>query len=331
MCFICSGISIKKDDKLVYPIVNMLSDGQDSNKDGTGAYCFNYEDNKIYQARTLKETSLGFQNAIKDFDVVNYHFRTSTGGEKGLLNVHFWKIGKWAFAHNGTAKDFEKGKCCDSLGLFKTMLKKHLLSQEGYINTKKIKKFINSSTFWGRFILINTETRKMYYFGDWHVYLINRSYMVITSAIATFESKEMVNMLGLSFETEEETPLEVLECKLDGIFTYSKKEGFIIHDNEFKVWNYSKNWKDDNKNDEKKNEYDSIYNDTEYFGSNEYQEELKKIDDKYKKVYNSVNNNFTKENIRKLETAENEREFEIELLDEKYFGVSMRQELVLTE
>jgi len=326
MCFIASSIRILKKEELINPISKIMIKEQVSNKDGTGAYCFNQNDNKVYQARTMTETKLGIKNSLKDFDIVNYHFRSSTGGEHGLLNIHFWKIGKWVFAHNGTASNFQKGKECDSLGLFKTMIKKHFLSQEGYINIKKIKKFINDSTFWGRFILINSETKKIYYFGDWHIYLINRSYLVITSSIVNFESKETIEMLGITFETDEEIPLEILETKLDGIFTFSFNEGFILEDNEFKK---SYSYKDYCKKNEDK-EIEKLYlndknnnkdDNSEYFGSNEYQEELSKIDKKYQDVVKRIGNDYSKQNIQELEIAENEREFEIEVLDEKYFGL----------
>jgi hypothetical protein len=310
----------------------MALEEQNTNDDGTGAYCFNKNDNKVYQARTMKETETGIASSLRDFDVVNYHFRSSTGGEKGLLNVHFWKIGKWVFAHNGTAPTFQKGKDCDSLGLFKTMLKKHILSQEGYINIKKIKKFISDSTFLGRFILINSETREMYYFGDWHVYLINRSYMVVASSISSFDNKETVEALGISFETDEDVPLEVLESKFDGINTFSFKEGFIQEENSLKEYSLAEEWKkvEEKKGDQKIEEYYAgVNSDYEYFGSNEYQEELNKIEARFTKVYNKVGHNYSKENVKELELAENTREWEIELLDEKYFGAVPMKEVLL--
>ena len=149
--------------------------------------------------------------------------------------------------------------------------------------------------------------------------------------MASFENKETLNFLGINFETGEDIEIETLESKIDGIFTFSFKDGFLEEDSKLKDQNLANTYKkvteksDEESNNQKIEEYYAGCNmrsDDDYFGSAEYQDELAIIDAKWGKVYDEVKGDYSKENIKKLELAENEREFEIELLDEKYFGIS---------
>jgi hypothetical protein len=335
MCFLTTVIKIKSNEEIANSIADVLFDEQDSNKDGTGAFCFNKENNVTYVGRIMRESREQILHNIENFDVVNYHFRNGTGGVKDETNVHFWKIGKWLFAHNGTASSFQQGEECDSLGLFKTMAKKRMIGENGFINIKKIKKFISDSTFWGRFILINSQNRRMYFFGDYHAYLLNKSYLVLASSICNFKLKKTLNVIGIKFEVDNEVEIETLEASLDGVISYSFQKGFIqIEDKLKEAYDYTKNWKkvqeknagkDDKSQDQKIEEYyaKGYGENYEEFGTNEYQRELQQIEATRDKIIAKVGTNYTKENMKLLEEAEQLFDWEVEELDDKFFGIKV--------
>lgn len=308
----------------------MMFDEQNTNDDGSGAYCFNKGNDDVYSERKMTESLETMALNVNNFDVVNYHFRNSTGGKVDVSNVHLWKIGKWVFCHNGTANSYKCEDDCDSLGLFKDMLRKGFLSKEGKISIKAIKKLIGKTQFWGRFIIINSETNKMWFFGDFHAYLLDRSYIVITSGIATFERKDYVQEQGISFAIENEIEIEKLESEIDGIVEYTFEHGFGQIDNKFKEV-YKFDWKKNDKkaiivqNNEKKIEeyYAGANEGTEYIGSNNYQIQLDILDKKLQKVVSEISGNFTGDNIKKYDKAQEEYEQAVDELDAVYFyGVS---------
>ncbi len=334
MCFICTVFKIQEDKNLENSIANMMQDEQKGNSHGTGAMCFNQDDNETYEGRKESENLTTMKEVLGKFDIVNYHFRRSTGGELGEHNIHFWKIGKWAFAHNGSIALYQSGRDCDSLGFFKTLIKKHILGHNSYINTKKIKKMINATNFWGRFIIINLETKKMYFFGDFHAYLINQSYLVVTSSTCKFENKNLLSVFGLTFEAPETQKLEILESKLDGIFSYTFKDGFVgIDENLKETFKFTETWKKvtekvkekDETQEQKIERYyanqDKSEDYGEYYDSEKYQRALTEIEDKYAKVVKRVGNDYTEKNVTDLEMAEIERDVAIDSLDERFFGV----------
>jgi hypothetical protein len=235
MCFIYTSIRLTKDDNLLYPLAKILATEQASNKQGTGSYCFNTEGDEVSYNRSMSETWSDMVDNLNKFDVVNYHFRQATEGIVDVSNVHYWKEGIWLFAHNGIIGKFgEKDKKSDSLEFFETMIGLGLIRDNGWINCKRIKNYTNSISFSGRFMLINAVSKKMYFFGDWNTYLINRSYMVIASSSCSFEN--LINVLGINYEIDNAVELETLNTDIDGIWSYDTKKGFRQIDTEFKVF-----------------------------------------------------------------------------------------------
>lgn len=346
MCQITTVIKITEDEKVARAITNMMLEAQNTNDDGTGEYSFNMK-GEFHHERKVFETLDGMMENLKKFDVINYHFRRSTGGELSEHNIHFWKIGNWALAHNGTATSYKEEKDSDTLALFKDLIRKNYLGVGSRINIKKIKKLLSNTTFWGRIVIINTQTKKMYFFGDFYAYYINRSYVVLTSCTETFEFKEAVSVLGLTFEADEETKLEVMEGKMDGIFSYDFENGFLIIDTEMKETtsyynNLPKGFKKVNEKKEKKqlaitrykaedDEYGLTKAEMEYYkhyDNQEYQKELKSIKATFQEVVDRVGTNYTNENIYDLDVAEIAKEIAIDELNQRYNTESVGKETV---
>lgn len=223
MCFILTSIKIKEDEQARGAIVEVLEDAQKSNSHGTGSVCFNEKKDNVFSIR--RERTASIQEMFGDvsmYDVVNYHFRMATQGNKTEENVHFWKRGNWVFAHNGQVFGMGNDRKSDSRVFFNSLIRKKYVMTNGVVKFDKIQEYMYSGGFWGRFILINVKSKKMYFFGDFHFYLLNRAYMVITSAFADFESR--LNVYGIEWELE--NGLEVLEKTMDGVYVLdvAKKE-----------------------------------------------------------------------------------------------------------
>ena len=323
MCFILTSLKIKDNPDCLYPILKLLTTEQSGNRDGTGAYCFNLKDEQTSYHRTMTAEHTTMAYDLKNFDVCNYHFRMGSSGSKDERNIHFWKIGDWLFAHNGTATDHVKGEMTDSYNLFSNLIQKHLIKHNGKIDFEGIKKFINSTTFWGRFIIINTKSNKMYFFGDWHCYVINKSYMVLTSAKSDFETYQ--TFLGISFE-DPNTTLEVLETEIDGMFYFDPKSGFTQVDTDFKAKYWNNYYK-------KTNDYKSY---DEYMANNQedsdYTGEVKELTDWYEKKSQEIcAEGFTDENLAELDKLEDEMYFKLDEIDLKYAEAETKKEKVKTK
>ena len=223
MCFIATIIRQKKDDNLLYPIVKVLAEEQNTNDKGSGAYCFNFRDKKTFWDRQMFIGAKTVADNIQEYDVCNYHFRLATIGKADVSNVHFWRRGNWLFAHNGTITRFGDANKADSLDYFEKLIEAHFIRSNGFVDYEGITEFTNKTLFWGRFVLINAITNRMYFFGDWHTYLINRSYLMIASSTVSFDN--VVNCFGINFEVSGE--IEVLEAEIDGVHSFDNKNGFI--------------------------------------------------------------------------------------------------------
>ncbi len=44
---------------------------------------------------------------------------------------------------------------------------------------EKTKKLINAISFWGRFLIVNTRTKKAYFFGDYTANLLNEKTLAV--------------------------------------------------------------------------------------------------------------------------------------------------------
>jgi len=222
MCFILTAIKIKEDKNCKDIILDVMRGAQNHNANGTGAVAYKLnKSGKPVIKRDMAMTKAEMENDLKMFDVVSYHFRMATIGTISKKNVHFWKKGDWTFAHNGQIYDIGYNEKSDSLVFFEQLIKNDYIGKNGAIKYEKIKEFTNTFNFWGRFILINTRTKNIYFFGNFQFYLLNRAYMVITSATADFEGKVWVN--GIDFDVE--NSIEVLEKNIEGIYMLNPRKG----------------------------------------------------------------------------------------------------------
>ena len=222
MCFILTAIKLSEDKNVEQAILDVMKEAQGRNANGTGAVAYRLDSRqKPVIRRDMLATTAEMANDLRVFDVVSYHFRMATIGTVNLENVHFWKKGDWAFAHNGQIYDVGYNGKSDSLAFFEQLIKNNYLGKNGKVKFEKIKEFTNTFNFWGRFIVINLKSKRIYFFGDFQFYLLNRAYMVITSAISDFEGKIWVN--GIDFEVE--GGIEVLEKEVEGVYMLDPKKG----------------------------------------------------------------------------------------------------------
>jgi hypothetical protein len=103
----------------------------------------------------------------------------------------------------------------DSYVLFKKLAKNDCLFEDGGINLKKIKKIIDGTDFWGRFVLANPKHKRIYYYGDFKVTLLDEKCLIISSASISFD--EYRNFWGFDFAIN--TPFKVSKGDFDGLLT----------------------------------------------------------------------------------------------------------------
>ena len=222
MCFILTAIKLSEDKNVEQAILDVMKEAQGRNANGTGAVAYRLDSRqKPVIRRDMLATTAEMANDLRVFDVVSYHFRMATIGTVNLENVHFWKKGDWAFAHNGQIYDVGYNGKSDSLAFFEQLIKNNYLGKNGKVKFEKIKEFTNTFNFWGRFIVINLKSKRIYFFGDFQFYLLNRAYMVITSGSSDFEGKIWVN--GIDFEVD--GGIEVLNKEVEGVYMLDPKKG----------------------------------------------------------------------------------------------------------
>ena len=324
MCFIATIVKIKEDESSIYPIAKLLAEEQQSNDDGTGHYCFNRAGGHSH-AQEMTESIESMAKNVKDFDVSCYHFRNATEGVVDESNVHFWKRSNWLFCHNGMINKFGVGDKSDSLSFFEKLVELGHLTDDS-IDWKAIKDFTNTTNFSGRFILIHAITHKMYFFGNYDGYLINRSYLVLTSTTSTF--KNAINVLGMEFGIESD--LEVLEGGIDGIVSFDGQ--FEQLDIEFKV--YTSQWTGKPVNFEEANYKDytnqnAVTEDSEANLENaEYAREFRKITEKREaEEQKLLEGGYNIDVDAKLEELDNKYYQDIYLLDEMYINATNKEQL----
>ena len=336
MCYIATIIKVKDDKEVLYPILKALAGEQDSNDDGTGAYCFNLADKKSYYRREMKAGADTMVKNLTSFDICNYHFRSTTQGTTDISNVHFWEKENWLFAHNGTITDFAKDGKSDSLVYFEKLIEHKLLKVNGDIDIQGIQTYTNSlKFFYGRTILIYRPTGKMYFFGDFKTYLLNRHYLLVASGTTSFES--YIYAYGIPFEVEdtETSKIEVLETEIDGVHSFDAKDGFLMLDTTFKriyVCDDYDEWGNHKPAEkspvEAKNSpapatetplgsFDYLKN--QHIQNPLYDKEFAELTEKFIADYTELNSaSHTEENMDKLEKLENKYYYALDGLDFKY-------------
>lgn len=191
------------------------------NGDGTAHYGIDTaRKGKMQYRRQLKLTGREFiTEALSRYNVNHFHFRKATTGKINDKNIHFWKWENWLFAHNGTVGVADdKGREseeADSLQLFNYLIAKKAVGKKNNINIKKICDLVGSLSFWGRLILINTETNSTYYFGDYKMYMLGSDILVVSSTDLNFG--DIKGLYGIEFETDA-LPFGVFKKDIDGVF-----------------------------------------------------------------------------------------------------------------
>jgi predicted glutamine amidotransferase len=217
MCFILTAIKLQENEEAKNAILSILKEKQAMNPHGTASVCFDDKATEI--KRGLFDNWSDMKKTLDIFTITNYHFRQATIGKKNLKNVHFWKIGNWIFCHNGHIDAMGNEIESDSLVFFKSLIKKNYLTKDNQLKGKSIKEYVNTKDFWGRFLIINSKTKNIYFFGDYELYLVNKSYLVFTSTSVNFENK--LDVMGLEFDIGES--IETLDSKIDGIWMLNYK------------------------------------------------------------------------------------------------------------
>lgn len=247
MCVIISVIKNENDEKVLEGLRGQLAEFGNSNPDGTGLLTIK-EDGSVEIRRELEIPTNELLQAIKDNPFTSIHFRNATTGEVNNDNIHFWKIGNWAFCHNGSAYTKEEMKdlgLCDSFVFFRQLIKTKCLKNNGKIDIEKTKKLIDAISFWGRFLIINTEKKKAYFFGDYHANLFNDKTLVISSTAVDLSIKK--TFYGLIFTKEDDGGIEKIDNDLEGIVELDLKKRVFNILSDRKIKNEWKNYSCDKK------------------------------------------------------------------------------------
>ncbi len=162
-----------------------------------------YVGNRQISVRTLSDKEAQTALELIDLDGSMLHWRQATSGEKNVANIHGWEIDDWVFAHNGQVFDYagQTEIKTDSLQMFEQVLRN--IRKFG-LGNKQVKRAINQEagevSFWGRAMLYHKPSDRMFLFGDWNLYLIGKSNLLISSSKLDFIDKtEQVH--GMTFES----------------------------------------------------------------------------------------------------------------------------------
>jgi len=222
-----------KDKNTKAVLQEIIERKQDWNRDGSASLVLNSESGDFNHKRGERIKTKRIKKDLESYDLLNYHFRIRTSGEKGKKNFHLWRDKNWFFAHNGIATKWEKkgSAYCDSYHLFKDLLRQGILGKKGEIEEKKANDIVGSFGFSGRFIAINLKSKKIFFGGDFKAYNVNNNALVISSSRIDIEEPQ--ELFGVKFVKEQ----ELLEESIDGINTigFEKKK----MQNLCKKWKYS--------------------------------------------------------------------------------------------
>ena len=213
MCVILSIYQKEKKNKNA--IVNTIESLIPSNPDGIGIVSFDNVKQKWTSQRELKIDINDLRQIFQDNNIINVHLRNGTSGKISKHNIHFWRKNDWMFAHNGQITEYSNNNhFTDSYIFFQRLVNLNYLEENGKIHYKKIKKMMNKLSYWGRFVLINTKTNRIYYFGDFHVYLMNKNTLIISTQHIDFNN--YYSFYGITFRDKKQT--DIMKIKMEGIF-----------------------------------------------------------------------------------------------------------------
>lgn len=202
---------------------------QYQNDDGVGILAFNPNKRRYFLHRSLKNENGLIAKTLSRYKNVNLHFRHATSGKVNEDNVHFWKNKNWLFAHNGAIGNFAFGKdspLSDSNLLFRQLVFSKSLKDNHKIKYKRIDKFVKNLDFWGRFIIPNIHTQRIYFFGDFNTHLINDNTLVFASQELSFDDEEKTKRFaGLTFDKKTASDRTLWKGEREGIFYFDLKSG----------------------------------------------------------------------------------------------------------
>src|SRR5258708_1964040 len=142
MCFILTAIKLQENEEAKNAIINILKQEQSGNPHGTGSLCFSKNKKPDIWRGEFKDWEKIKKN-LNNYEVINYHFRQATVGKKTVDNVHFWKMGNWAFCHNGMIGNMGNENDTDSLVFFKHLISENYLTSNNVLKGEKIKDYAN--------------------------------------------------------------------------------------------------------------------------------------------------------------------------------------------
>lgn len=217
----CVILSIYKDkgftDKTKEKLANKIERLAISNPNGFSIVAMNYDDQKKMTKRLLRFDKKVLENALEKFDNVNIHLRFATSGRKDNANLHFWQYNNWHFAHNGTIPKLPGNKIfCDSNLFFKELCKQNIFRGQKYLKLAKIEKLADQKNLWGRLIFVNTNSKKIFFFGDYKSQLIENECLIISSV--DLEMTKTIDFLGMHFN---HPTTAKMTKELDGIFCFA--------------------------------------------------------------------------------------------------------------
>jgi len=214
MCVIISIYNTKKDEKYNDVLKKNLFHFNTWNGDGKAHYGHGIEKGaKDKFSRQLKVTGEKWIDEVLDNEVNHIHFRKATHGTVNVENVHFWESEEWIFAHNGMTEVGAQrlGGSSDSKMLFEMLLKSGAIKGQN-ININRIADIVNGISFWGRLLIINRKTKSAYYFGDYHLYMLGKDMLVVSTQELTLNNGRSI--YGIPFDYQS---TEILHNKFDGI------------------------------------------------------------------------------------------------------------------
>jgi len=229
MCYVAIIAKVAEvGDPLVEGVIKVaLHDKAVTNDDGFGFIKLVENDFKICKTMEMSEANKLLDDVVMN-DFAGVHFRIATHGAKNIGNVHWWRSGKWAFAHNGTVwgegrKSYFgtsslQAEKADSLEFFEKLLDSLNRNKKDF--PKRIAQILRDNVdrhgLYGRGFLIDLEKQLVYGFGDLQAYLLNGSYMVICSADTDWDCIDYTTFGDLFFQKEQTGAVEVLHSKIEG-------------------------------------------------------------------------------------------------------------------
>ena len=214
MCYIGNFYKTKELTKADLEfVVEGLAVKARQNPDGFGLVAYNAKGD-VLEAKRMQYDAELMARALLKYDAVHIHLRLATTGSKCLENIHWFSSGQWRFAHNGTVylktTKAEKIDISDSEAFFRLLVRRGLLKDDGRVAWRQIDNVAQSSALWGRFVILNLDKRRAYYFGDFEAQLIGG---LVSIGSASFGHVTQADTFGLSFTKD----VSVGETSFEGI------------------------------------------------------------------------------------------------------------------